>query len=258
LPPLKTAVITGGGSGLGYAFARQLSERRYKLALIDIDKDRLEESARGLPNVTTHCLDIADEAALGDAASAIATQHGRVNLLINNAAISISAPFEGIPSQAFQRLMLVNFNGLVYSCRAFLPLLRAEPKAQILNVASSFAWVGYPGKTAYAASKGAIRSFSESLRHELAPDGIGVTLLYPGPVRTNIARASSASAREVEFLDRRGLDPQKVARKALDALGRNPSRIVIGGDYRLMDALARFSPQFAGWVVGRIARRLRF
>ena len=132
-----------------------------------------------------------------------------------------------------------------------------------MNVASSFAWIGYPGKTAYAASKAAVRAFSECLRMECAVANIGVTLLYPGPLATNLVSCGLADSedrrtRESQFLEELGLPLDLVARRAISALQRNPSRIVIGFDYHLLDAMTRISPGLANWIVPRVANRTGF
>ena len=157
----------------------------------------------------------------------------------------------------------MNFFGVVHCCRAFLPLLEKSGQGQILNVASCFAWVGYPGNTAYASSKGANRAFSESLRLELADRGVGVTILYPGPlataiVRNGIADSEEGRAREEPFFVRRGRNVNRVACRCLDKLPGNPNRIVMSLDYRLLDALVRCSAPLASRIVGWTARRAGF
>ncbi|MGA3238268.1 MAG: SDR family oxidoreductase [Bryobacteraceae bacterium] len=263
----RVAVITGAANGLGRALARELAARGCHLALVDIDSSALLEAREALAHpglaLTHHCADVGSEPALQRVAAEIASAHGNVHLVINNAAISASASFTNTSAAEFERIIRVNFFGTVYACRAFLPFLQKHAEGHFLNVASSFAWLGYPGKTAYASSKGALRSFSESLRLELAGGGIGVTLLYPGPLNTSLVRngISDSDRRrqlEVEFLTRRGLPLDRVARRCLDQLLRNPSRIVVGLDYRLLDMLARLSPQLAGWAMGFGSARAGF
>src|SRR5262245_35068121 len=212
---MPTAAVTGSASGLGRAFTIELQKRGY--SVIEIDRDACDVADRGQ----------VERAAAGA---------GPIDLLINNAAISISAPFAATAPDDFERLIAVNFLGVVNITRAFLPSLRQRLGARIVNVSSCFAWHGYPNKSAYAASKAAIRAFSESLRLELAPEGIGVTTLFPGIVRTDIVKHGiGADPGEHEFLQRRGLDPAIVARRALEKLRSNPARIVIGRDYRAFD-----------------------
>jgi short-subunit dehydrogenase len=254
----RTAVITGAANGLGRALARELAIRKCRLALVDIDSSglaKLKEELVALGAVVTdHCADAGSEEAIQRVAAAIESAHGSVHLVINNAAVSASASFAHTGAADFERIMRVNFLGVVYGCRTFLPLLQSHREGQILNVASCFAWVGCPGKTAYASSKGAVRAFSESLRLELAPLGVGVTLLYPGPLHTGIVRSGVCDSeqrreREEQFLIRRGLNVERVARRSLDKLLHNPGRIVIGLDYRFLDMLARVSPGLAGRAI---------
>ncbi|MCU1260493.1 MAG: family oxidoreductase [Bryobacterales bacterium] len=263
----KVAVITGGAGGLGRALAAELARRGCHIALIDLDANTLaitarELSARGT-TVTMHQADVGCEPALEQVSTDILAQHGRVDLLINNAGISISAPFDRTDPAAFEMVIRVNFLGVVYACRAFLPILSSRPGGRIVNVASSFAWLGYPGKTAYAASKAAVRAFSECLRLECAATNIGVTVLYPGPLNTNLVRAGAAGseeqrAKEVAFLEGRGLPLELVARRAIDRLRNNPCRIVIGSDYWLLDVAARISPVLAELLIRKIAGRQTF
>lgn len=263
----RVAVITGAASGLGRALAFELAARGCHLALIDIDAAGLSsltgELVRPGLRVTGHPADIGSWPALQRAAEEIGRAHQNVQLVINNAGVSASASFSNMSESAFERIIGVNFFGVVHGCRAFLPLLQAQGAGQILNVASCFAWLGYPGKTAYAASKGAVRAFSESLRMELAGSGVGVTLLYPGPIHTGIVRngfSDSDRRREREdlFLKSRGLPLDRVARRSLDQLVTNPASIVIGLDYRLLDWLARLSRSLASWAVATAAKRAGF
>ena len=263
----RVAVITGAANGLGRALARELAARKCRLALVDIDSSALLEVREALAQpglaVTHHHADVGSEQALQRAAVEIASAHGNVHLVINNAAISASAGFNNTSAAEFVRIIRVNFFGTVYGCRTFLPFLQKHTEGHFLNVASSFAWMGYPGKTAYASSKGALRSFSESLRLELAGSGIGVTLLYPGPLNTQLVRSGisdSVQRRQLEaaFLTRRGLPTERAARRCLDELLTNPGRIAVGLDYRLLDMLARLSPRLAGWAMGFASARAGF
>jgi short-subunit dehydrogenase len=241
----KVTVVTGAANGLGQALAAELRDRG--ATVVGIDRDHA---------------DVASPDALEAIAREIRARHGQIDLLINNAGVSISAPFEKTDAGDFERLIQVNFFGVVNGCRAFLPILR-RPGGRIMNVSSCFAWTSYPGKSAYAASKAAIRAFSESLRLELKHEGIGVTTLYPGAVRTGIVRngisdTQARQAREAAFLHQRGFAPEDVARRAINRLRGNPSRIVIGRDYWMLDLLVRISPALASRVVGAAAERAGF
>ena len=263
----KAAVITGAGSGLGRALAAELVRRNCRIALIDVDARKLAAVEREFSKlgalITQHCADVSSESAMKQVAAAVLGSHGQIHLLINNAGISISSPFQRTDSAAFEHVIRVNFFGVVNTCRAFLSISGLSKGAHIMNVASSFAWIGYPGKTAYAASKAAMRAFSECLRMECAAANIGVTLLYPGPLATNLVSGGMSDSlerrtRELEFLKARGLPLELVARRSISAVLKNPSRIVIGSDYHLLDAMTRISPGLASWIVRRVADRAGF
>jgi short-subunit dehydrogenase len=259
-------VVTGAAGGLGRALARELATRGCRVALLDCDREALQQARADLAAtgaaVSEHDADVGVALELERAAEKICAAHGAVDLLVNNAAISSSAAFCNMTAGEFERILRVNFLGAVHACRVFLPQL-LETRGQILNVSSCFAWVGYPRKTAYAASKGAMRAFSQCLSMELAASGVAVTELYPGPLATAIVRRGGADseemrAREEAFLARRGQPLERVARLAIDRLARDPRRIVIGGDYRLLDWMARASPRLAARISEAMARRNGF
>ena len=263
----RIAVVTGAANGLGKALAKELAERGCHLALVDIDSPALfaasEELAASGSVVTTHCADVGLEREIQTAAAVIEEAHGAVHLVINNAGISASASFTSTSAEQFEQVLRTNFFGAVHVCRTFLPLLQKHGQGQILNIASCFAWLGYPGKTAYSSSKAALRAFSESLRLELAGSGIGVTIAYPGPLPTAIARKGFCDSeerreRESRFLSSRGLPLTVVARRCLDKLPSDPGRIVIGLDYHALDLLARVSPRLADRAMASAAARARF
>jgi short-subunit dehydrogenase len=256
------AVVTGAGSGLGRALALELARRRFNLTLIDCDEERLADLRRQLStdgvNVRCYASDVSSKSAVGEAANGERT---RVDLLINNAATSISAPFESTDPDAFDRVIGVNFLGAVHVTRAFLH--RLGQGSQICNVCSSFSWSGFPSKSAYSSSKAALKTFSETLRLELAARGIGVTALYPGPMPTQIVRDGISVDEELKnqehrFLQKHGINPGHVARVALDRLRRNPARILIGSTYRAMDLSQRIAPSTALWLAGVFAKRSGF
>jgi len=199
--PLKnlTAVITGAAGGIGAALALNLAARGTHLALADRNAEGLEATATAARahgvRVTTHVLDVADEAAIAALPEAVTAAHGGAALLIANAGAALVGTFEQASLADFAWLMNINFWGAVRLTHAFLPMLRGAPAAQIGLVSSVFGLIGPPGQTAYAASKFALRGFGESLRHELASTNIGVTVILPGGIATDIARNARIGAR---------------------------------------------------------------
>ena len=182
----RTAVVTGAAGGIGRGIALALARRGCHVALADIDKAALarttaeiagQESARSLR--VSHCLDVANGAAVAALPAQVMAAHGAVDILVNNAGVALGGTFLEIAESDFDWLLGINFWGVVQMTRAFLPLLSNSEEARIVNVSSLFGLIAPPGQTAYAASKFAVRGFSESLRHELADTRIGVTWCTP-------------------------------------------------------------------------------
>ncbi|HEX6624206.1 MAG TPA: SDR family NAD(P)-dependent oxidoreductase, partial [Pyrinomonadaceae bacterium] len=194
----RTAVITGAAGGIGRAIAVSLARRGCHLALADIDEAGMADTAdlvRGDGvRVSRHRLDVADRAAVADLPAQVAAEHAGADLLVNNAGVAVGGTFEQVSEEDFEWLFEINFWGVVRMTRAFLPLLRASGDARVVNLSSVFGLVAPPEQVAYAASKFAVRGFSEALRHELEGSGVGVTVVHPGGVATSIAEKARVPA----------------------------------------------------------------
>lgn len=249
------AVITGAGSGIGRSLAEQLAAASSALALADWDEAGLEQTVQSLAEtrslVTTHVVDVAKEEKVKAFAADVVTRHARVTLLINNAGVALHGTFEEISLADFRWLMEINFWGAVYGAKHFLPLLRREPRAHIVNVSSVFGLIAPAGQAAYAASKFAVRGFTEALRHELGESQVRVSCVHPGGVRTSIARRArlgegtpperqkESIARFEQFARTR---PEAAAAKILRGVERSEPRILIGADAYQLDILQRLRP----------------
>jgi short-subunit dehydrogenase len=262
-------VVTGAASGIGAALAVQLAAKGAKLALVDRNEAGLEtvaQQARAAgANVTTHVLDIADAAAIAALPAAVMEAHGGAAVLINNAGVALAGTFEQASLEDFEWLMNINFWGAVRLTYAFLPMLRMAPAAQIILTSSVFGLIGPPGQTAYAASKFALRGFGESLRHELEATNIGVTMIHPGGIATNIARDSrigknvnpiEARAGIAQFQKMLKTSPQAAAARIVTGLENRKKRILIGADAYQIDILQRLLPVHYWGLIGRSARKL--
>lgn len=251
----KVAVVTGAASGIGRALAVQLAQRGAHLALVDVSAPGLAAVAReidsGSRRVTTHVCDVADADRMAALADAVAAQHGRVDLLINNAGVSVTAPLETHTLEDFRWIVGVNFWGVVHGCKLFLPLLQraaaASGEAHIVNVSSMFGLIGLPTQASYCATKFAVRGFSEALWSELRDAGIGVTSVHPGGVRTNIVRESRtadpvAKQEMIERFEKMAMPPEAAARRILRAVERNKLRVVISREARAADWAKRLAP----------------
>jgi NAD(P)-dependent dehydrogenase (short-subunit alcohol dehydrogenase family) len=254
-PGVGVAVVTGAGSGIGRALAQQLAAAGSALALADIDEAGLLETAQSLEKksalVTTHLLDVADEGSMRSFAEDVSKRHERVTLLINNAGVALEGTFEEISLDDFRWLMNINFWGTVYGVKYFLPILKREKRADIVDISSVFGLIAHAGQPAYSASKFAVRGFTECLRHELAGTSVRVACVHPAGIRTAIARRARIGA----GVERTGLDekvarfekffqisPEEAAARILRGVDRGEPRILIGRDAYRIDVLQRLRP----------------
>jgi NAD(P)-dependent dehydrogenase (short-subunit alcohol dehydrogenase family) len=248
------AVVTGAGSGIGRALAQRLSKAGSALALADIDEKGLLETAASLPGeaaVSMHVLDVSDESGMRAFAEDVVSRHGRVTLLINNAGVALHGTFEEISLDDLRWLMGINFWGTVYGVRYFLPILKQQPRAHIVNISSVFGLVAPAGQSAYSASKFAVRGFTEALRHELEDTPVFVSCVHPGGIRTRIALlarlgANTPAESKKEALSRferlAKTSPEAAAARILKGVERKDPRILIGLDARQIDVVQRLRP----------------
>jgi len=248
------AVVTGAASGIGRALAQQLSAAGSALAIADLDEKGLAETAASLTgkaHVSTHVLDVSNESAVKSFSEDVLARHGRVTLLINNAGVALVGTFEEISLDDLRWLMNINFWGVVYGVSYFLPILKQQSRAHIVNLSSVFGLVGPIGQSAYAASKFAVRGFSEVLRHELAGSSVSLSVVHPGGIHTPIAKharlgAKTPAQRKVEavaFFDKvTPTSPEAAAARILAGVQKREPRILIGNDARQIDIVQRLRP----------------
>ena len=197
----KVAVITGAGSGIGQALACQLGEKGCHLALVDISEAGMKETRKRLKGhkieISMHVADVSNEKAMKALADDVIARHGKVNLLFNNAGITYAKSFEGHSLADWKKIIGINLWGVIFGCHFFLPQLKQQAgSAHIINLSSMVAFIGPPEQTSYAATKSAIKGFSESLWAEVHGEGVGVTVVHPGAIRTNIMDEAMKQARE--------------------------------------------------------------
>ena len=255
----KVAAITGAGSGIGRALAIELARKRCHLALSDLNEEGLQgtiEQARGFGvQVTSRRVDVADREAVHRWADEVVTEHGKANLIFNNAGVALASTVEGMSYGDFEWLMDVNFWGVVHGTKAFLPHLRASGDGHIVNVSSVFGLAGIPSQSAYNSAKFAVRGFTESLRQELdmMRCGVSASSVHPGGIKTGIARSSRIDE-NIRDLGINDVDSRekfektfitsadKAARAILDGVRRNQRRILVGPDARVFDWVVRLLP----------------
>lgn len=256
----RVIAVTGAGSGIGRALAQNLADKGAVLALADKDAAGLAQTRALLGNrpASMTVLDVTDTAALTAWIDGAVAEFGRLDGIVNNAGLTVTAPFADTPRADFDRVMAVNFGGVVEGCRAALPHLRKQAKdtgrAWLVNISSVFGMMGYPTQSAYNASKYAVRGLTEALYLELAvtDPNIAVIRVHPGGVKTNVARNAkhiagmpgqpNAIDSAAEFEKAAKTTPEQAAAIIVAGMERNQHRILIGKDARFIDLMTRLFP----------------
>ena len=267
----KVAAITGAGSGMGRALAVELAARGCAVAIADIGVAALNETQSLLQSasveVSSHVVDVADRAAMEQFAAEVVRIHGKVNLVFNNAGVSVTNSVEKLSYDDFEWLMNINFWGVVHGTKAFLPYLRQVDEAHIINTSSIFGVVAFPSQSAYNASKFAVRGFTEALRQELADTHIGVSCVQPGGVKTNIVKTSRYYAVDNEaptkdeltktFEELAALTPRDAAMQILRGVEGNRGRVLVGRDAKLLACVQRLFPESYARRLGAFTKMLQ-
>lgn len=242
-------VITGAASGIGRALAERLAHEKMSLALVDVDFAGLEQTAHLINSpqndVSIHLADVADANAVERLSVDVLQRHKRVSLLINNAGVGLLGSFEELTLEEFDWLMRINFWGVVHGVKFFLPLLRREPRAHIVNVSAVLGILASAGSSAYCASKFAVRGLTEVLQDELDGTTVGVTCALPGRVRSHIARHSRVSANTSELIIDEPVgftSAEAAANRIVNGVTRGEQRILVGPDALFFDRLQRLFP----------------
>ncbi len=269
----KIAVVTGAGSGIGRALADALNAAGCVLELSDVNLDNLEETKQGLGRQDLDCqverVDVADRLAMEQWASNIGNRRGHVDIVINNAGVALGGTAEENSIEDVEWLMGINFWGVVYGSKFFLPLLHKSSGGHLVNISSVFGIIGVPTQTAYNASKFAVRGYTEALRQEqeIAESGLHVCCVHPGGVTTNIARAARSFGSEEEharmadkFEEMTATTPASAAEQILNAIQRRKLRLLIGRDAKIITLISRLFPvsypKIFGWIGGKEVREL--
>jgi butyryl-CoA dehydrogenase len=270
----RVAAVTGAASGIGRAVALELARRGAHVALCDIDDTGLSETVAQCAGygtkVTSAVVDVADRDAVYRWADEVVAEHGTVNLVVNNAGVALGATVESMSYEDFEWLMNINFWGVVYGTKAFLPHLKASGEGHIANVSSVFGLISVPSQSAYSAAKFAVRGFTDTLRMELEIEGanVSVTTIHPGGIKTNIARnarmdpsvgmiAGDTDAARRDFERVFITSPAKAARQIVNAIQRDRRRALIGPDAKAIDVVSRLPATLYQSVLTKGAARLR-
>jgi NAD(P)-dependent dehydrogenase (short-subunit alcohol dehydrogenase family) len=257
----KVIAITGASSGIGRALAVAFAKSGARLALSDIDKVALDETAEqvtalgGDAHLAT--VDVSKRQEVFAWADEVARRFGRVNLIANNAGVGLTASISEMTIEDFEWLMNINFWGVVHGTQAFLPHLIDSGDGHVVNVSSIFGIMAVPTQSAYNAAKFAVKGFTEALRMEMIIERhkVGVTCVHPGGIRTNIARAArhpdskgplsrdrEQTVKHFETTMARN-SPEYCAQVILRGVQRNSAQVLVGGDAKLIDTVVRLLPR---------------
>ena len=250
----KVAVVTGAGSGIGQALAIELGRSGAKLAISDIDTEGLavtEERLKAIGvEVKADRLNVTEREAFQAYADGVKAHFGKVNQIYNNAGIAHSGDVEISQYKDIERVMDVDFWGVVNGTKVFLPYLIESGDGHIVNVSSLFGIFSVPGQAAYNAAKFAVRGFTEALRQEmiLANHPVKVTTVHPGGIKTAIARNSTVAeglnqAEMAKAFDKKlaKTTPERAAQIILDAVRKNKARVLVGADAKILDVIVRIT-----------------
>ena len=253
----KVLVVTGAGNGMGREITLELIRRGASVAAVDMREDYLAETKKLADalggKVETFVVDVTDNKAVDALPAKVIKALGAVDAIINNA--GIIQPFVKVNELSYEaaaKVMSVNFNGPFHMVKSFLPELLKRPEAHILNVSSMGAYAPVPGQSLYGASKAAVQLFTEGLHSELLETNVGVTVVFPGAIATNIAANSGMAVPSGETTEssKFKMTPAPTAAKLMvDAIEKNKPRVCIGQDAKMMDIMTRINPVWAAGVI---------
>lgn len=253
----SVVVITGAASGIGRALAVRFAEEKVAgIAVADVNEAGLAETAsmasRLGVEVSTHIVDVSQRSEVERFAADVNARFGRATHLVNNAGVGLLGTFEQVSVEDLEWLMSINYWGVVYGCKAFLPILKRQPSAHIVNISSVFGMIAPEEQAAYCSSKFAVRGLTESLRHEFAGTNIAVSCVHPGGILTDIARNSRVGEdtpeewkqQGVKFFDRVAkTTPEMAADVIVRGVKSGEVRILIGKDAKAINLISRLFPR---------------
>lgn len=250
----KVTVITGAGSGIGLSTALAFAREGADLVLADLSEERLHQAAGEVKalgaRVLTRVVNVSDRAQVEAFAKFVIQERGRVDILHNNAGVSVSGEMADSSIESWEWIVGINFWGVVYGIKAFLPYMIERRYGHIVNTSSMFGLCAPPATPAYNATKFAVAGIGEGLRAEVRRYNIGVTTLCPGIVNTRIVadgrmefKAGSKVTRDdtVRFYEKYALKPEQVAKAVVKAVRRNKAVVPVGPDAWGLWILKRFS-----------------
>ena len=253
----KTFVVTGAGNGIGREVALELLRRGARVAGVDISDAALSETAAlgsAAEHFSEHAVDLADRDRVAELPAAIEASHGPIDGLINVAGIiQRFVPIAELSIEDIEKVIDVNVWGTININKVFLDALLTRPEAALVNVSSMGGLIPFPGQTAYSASKGAVKLWTEGLQAELADTPVTVTVVFPGAIATDIARLSGVSDASADTADSKikMTSAPDAGRQIVEAVASGKPRVRIGSDAKLLDRLSRLMPTKAIQMIAK-------
>ncbi|WP_353816508.1 SDR family NAD(P)-dependent oxidoreductase [Agromyces sp. SYSU T00266] len=254
----RVFVVTGAGNGIGRETTLRLLAGGASVAGVDLSADGLAETARLADadrRFSQHVVNITDRDAVAALPAAVDAAHGAVDGIVNIAGvIQQFVKVVDLPFSDIDKVMSVNFGGVMNMCKAFLPTLLARPEAAILNVASMGSYAPVPGQAVYGASKAAVKLLTEALYAELLDTKVQVSVVFPGAIGTDIAANSGvdlAGGTSAENTAYKTTSPVEAGRVIVAAIEKGRFRATIGSDAAAMDRLSRLNPKFATTLIAK-------
>ena len=260
----KTAVVTGAGSGIGRYLAVLLAKAGCNVAICDINEDALAETSKMVNHYnvacSTHTVDIGEKEEIDNFYEDVIQRHKTIDLLFNNAGITVLSNFENMPEKDWDRVINVNFHGVVNLTRKFLSHLSERPEAALVNTSSIFGMITVPNQSVYHAAKFAVRGFTESITKEFKGTNLQIHAVHPGHIGTNILASAKReeSAPDLSLVNivgknvsqeeqgrifrENGMHPSRAAQIILEGVKAKKSRILVGLDAKVMDLSQRLTP----------------
>jgi short-subunit dehydrogenase len=255
------AVVTGAASGIGKALAMKLAEKGCHLALADKDMQGLEKLKQQIEAKGVECfianLDVSDNQAFITFAQQTNEKFNRIDMLFNNAGVSLIDSVENQTLEDFHWIMNINFWGVVHGTNAFLPYLKASPSANVVNISSLFGLLSLPLQSAYNSSKYAVRGFTEALKMEMAGSNLDVHCVHPGGIKTNITNNAKVATNAIpksqliaDFNKQAKTTAEQAADIILVGIEKKQRRILVGEDAILLDGVVREFPDTYEDILG--------
>jgi hypothetical protein len=259
----KVIALTGAASGIGRSLAIKLAENGCHLAIADVDEQGLKDTLELLPKgskASIHIVDVANRERVYSWAEEVVKEHGYVDCIINNAGVTSSMTIEDISYEDFNWVFNIDFYGVLYGTKAFLPYLKQRPDAHIVNISSVNSFFPFPTNGPYNCAKHAVKALNQTLMQELRNTSVNITSVHPGGIKTNIVRNSrntqddksgSAVQKRIREFDRAaGTTPEKAADIIIKGILKNRKRQLVGIDAVVIDILCRIMPQAFSTFMG--------